>query len=508
MTAGAGRLLEHPDYDRDIIESCDYLVIGSGPGGAIAAERLSRSGARVIVVEAGPVARRDDFKVDSGYTLSRYFWYGGLRTTTGNVFMPTMQPRNLGGGSVWNSAICLRTPEWQLERWEREHGLTRLSGGGLARHYDEVERLMGVRPTRDEVQGPRNHLFKRAAEAVGLEAEPIWRNEFGCRGSGECASGCPNEAKLSTDRRGLPEVIERGNLVMASVAAERLIVEGRQVRGMYGSVVHPRSGRRSYQVTIRAKKATVLAAGALASPEILQRSGIDGPAVGANLRFHPGTITVGLFDDEILPWSGATQGYHVRELLRQGIKLESVWVSPSLVAFRFPGLGRPLQELMARYRYMATWDAWVSGQDSVGYVRRQRGQRAEIHYDVGQGDVERMKEASARLAEMYFAVGARSVLLGLRGVPEEITSPADIGRIRDAELTPQDLPTASNHIFGSLAMGADPRRHACDPSGAAYGYDHLYYADTSILPDIPSANPMLPAMALSHMVAEDILGRT
>ncbi|MFT7522124.1 MAG: hypothetical protein ACI9MC_004276, partial [Kiritimatiellia bacterium] len=110
----------------------------------------------MIVVEAGPVARVRDFKKDAGATLSKYFWHGGLRTTTGNLFMPTLQARNLGGGSVWNSAICMRTPEFILERWERDHGLYGFTNGGLDRHFDDVERLLNVKPVDSQNQGPRN----------------------------------------------------------------------------------------------------------------------------------------------------------------------------------------------------------------------------------------------------------------------------------------------------------------------------------------------------------------
>ena len=69
------------------------------------------------------------------------------------------------------------------------------------------------------------------------------------------------------------------------------------------------------------------------------------------------------------------------------------------------------------------------------------------------------------------------------------------------------MPLASNHIFGSTAMGADPKRHAVDPSGAVYGVDHLYITDTGILPGSPYVNPMMPCMGLSHMIAENIDSR-
>ena len=370
-------------------------MIGSGPGGVIAAERLARTGKSVVLVEAGPRVKQPDLKKDAGYTLSRYFWYGGMRTTRGNLFMPTMQARNLGGGSVWNSAICLRTPEFVLDRWERGHGLGGLRNGGLDRHFEEVERFMNVQTVDDTVQGRRNELFAAACDEVGFNPVKIERNEDGCKGSGECFTGCPNDAKLSVDRRGIPEFVQAGGRVYTSVAADKLIVQGRRVRGMIGSVVHPKTNKKTHRVRITAK-CTIMAAGALATPEILQRSGIDHQGVGTNLRFHPGTMVMGVFRDEVLPWSGATQGYHCLDFLEDGIKLESLWATPSLMAFRFPGFGAQFQSLLGKFSHMASWDAWVSGEDSVGQVRRQRGQRADVTYNIGEGDVRRVQESMAK----------------------------------------------------------------------------------------------------------------
>lgn len=499
--------MEHTDYDGDVVDSCDFLVIGSGPGGAIAAERLSRSGKKVIVVEAGPIARVRDFKKDAGYTLSRYFWHGGLRTTMGNLFMPTMQARNLGGGSVWNSAICLRIPEFTLKSWEREHGLYGFTGGGLDRHFAAVEELLNVKPVDPECQGPRNELFKLACDNMGWGCVPIERNEDGCRGSGECFTGCPNEGKLSVDRRGIPEVIARGGTVYTSVRCDTLIKQGAQIKGMEGYVVDPRTGEKSHKVRIDAR-CTIMAAGTVHTPDILQRSGVNGPGIGNNLRFHPGTMVMGMFRDEVLPWAGATQGYHCLDFLEhEGIKLESLWATPSLMAFRFPGFGKKFQGLLDDFTHMASWDAWVSGEDSVGSVRATPLGRPSVRFNIHQNDVNRTAEAMAKLSEMFFAVGADGVLLGVHGMPDMATDRSVVDTLRNTEFSVDQFPLASNHAFGATPMGADPKRHGVDPTGAVYGVDHCYIVDTGTLPNTPSANPMMPAMGLSHYIAENVLAR-
>jgi choline dehydrogenase-like flavoprotein len=482
------------------------VVVGSGPAGTILARRLADAGRSVVLVECGPVVRTADFRKEAGSTLTRYFFDGGLRRTNGNLFMPTLQARCLGGGSVFNSAICLRAPDFAVDKWIREHGVRGVGPGELDRHYENVEAFMGVRPVDPAVQGRRNELFRVGCESVGATATPILRNEEGCRGSGQCMTGCPTRAKKSLDVRGVPEMVEAGGRVYTSVRAERLIMDGAKVRGIEGVVVEPLTRKPGPKVRITAR-CTILAAGALATPVIMQRSGITRDPVGRNLQFHPGTAMMGDFPEEVSPWSGATQGYHCLDYLDEGIKLESLWVAPSLLAFRLPGIGSELKDLIARYNHMATWDVWVSGEDSSGRIKLGPGGRVDMRYRIEDADVRRMQEGMAKLVEMYFAAGARAVYPGAHGLPPEINDASGAATIRRATLRPSDFPIASNHVFGSTSMGEDPTRHVVDSSGAAWEVDDLYVCDTGIMPTTPAANPMLTIMALADKMAETIAAR-
>ncbi len=484
-------------------DHADVIVVGSGPGGATVARRLALAGHRVIVVEAGPVARARDFRREAGHTMARLFWDGGMRTTSGNAFMPTLHGRVLGGGSVVNSAICLRAMPFALRRWEREHGLTGFGDGALDRHFDAVEALYGVRPTAPAVMGPRNELFLAACEALGWKGEPIARNETGCNGLGECMTGCRVRAKNSTDIAAIPDVLAHGGRVYTSVVAERLVVRHGRVRGIEGHVVDPITFRRGPPVRITAR-VTVLSAGPMANPALALRSGLRHPRIGKNLLFHPGTSLSGVFPEDVFPWAGASQGAHCTQFIEpDGIKLESLWAPAALLAFRFPGMGDEFKALLKDYRRMAVWDCWVSGDDSEGEVRPWPvGGRATYSYNIGAGDVARMKEGMARIVEMFFAAGAESVVAGIHGLPAVSDDPGLADAIRRLDMRPSDLVVASNHAFGTMAMGADPGRHPVDPTGAVRGVEGLYVADTSLFPESAGANPMLTAMALADRVAD------
>lgn len=451
------------------------------------------------------MARQSDFDGAAGATMARFFADAGMRMAHGTMFMPTIQCQVLGGGSVFNSAICLPPASFAMERWERNNGLTGLSGGALDPYVERAWEFMGVRPTAPEVQGPRNALFAKGAAAMGWSAEPIARNEAGCAGAGMCIVGCPNGAKLSTDRRGIPEFIEAGGRVYTSLRVDRVLRKGGLATGVEGWIVDGH-GKKLHKARIKAK-VVVLAAGAVGTPAILQRSGLRRKPVGANLQFHPGTQINAIFDEPVLPWGGASQGYHSLQFLDQGIKLETLWGSPELMAFRFPGFGHRLKDMLADFDRMAVWDAWVSGEDSGGRVRALPGGGVDLTYHIGDGDVLRMSEAMAKLTEMAFAAGASGVITGIHGIPDVLTDSTDASIFRKRRFEATHFPTASNHVFGGMCMGADPDLHATDSDQRVYGLANVYVSDTSVFPDSPGVNPMFPAMTLAERLADTLVAR-
>ncbi|GGO86248.1 hypothetical protein GCM10011584_08110 [Nocardioides phosphati] len=132
----------HPPLDHD------WIVVGSGFGGSVAALRLAEKGYRVAVVERG----RDYADEDLPRSASdrRFFWAPalGLRgimrnVLFGHVFSSTQT--GVGGGSLVYGGVLFRAqdpfftdPQWNdLADWQQL----------LARPYAEAERMLGVATT-------------------------------------------------------------------------------------------------------------------------------------------------------------------------------------------------------------------------------------------------------------------------------------------------------------------------------------------------------------------------
>src|SRR5262245_53118521 len=378
------------DYERDLHEEADVAVGGSGPCGAVVAKELAEAGRRVVLLEEGPPFTPEDFVLDGALSMARTMREAGLRATRGHV-MPTMQAIALGGGSLVNSAICVRPPAFVFDDWAARFDLAHTSRSDLDPHFAAVEAFLGIAPTPDAVQGRRNLLFREGCEKLGIPAEPIARNVRGCRGSGECFTGCRARAKQSMDLSYVPAAIRAGARVYTSVRAGQVLHAGRRATGVRARVVAPFTGRPGPALHVEAR-AVVLSAGCMATPLLLLASGElanRSGQVGRNLQFHPGVAVMGVFPERVDPQFGATQGMQSLHFLRDGFKLETLWAPPAVLAVRLPGAGLALKERLAEIPHASIVDAIASCHRSLGSVRPRRSGSLEpvLHWRLHPDDL-------------------------------------------------------------------------------------------------------------------------
>jgi choline dehydrogenase-like flavoprotein len=283
------------------------------------------------------------------------------------------------------------------------------------------------------------------------------------------------------------------------------------VTGLRGQVVAPFTGARSHRFRVRAK-VVVLAAGCMATPVLLQKSGdlANGSGqVGRNLQFHPGGMVTGVYPDPVRPQFGATQGYQSLHFLEQGFKLETFWAPVAAQALRFPGFGHDLKRRLAEMPRAATWDAIASCHRSLGTVRARGGDSLEpkLHWRFDPEDVRVMGRALWELARIHFAAGADKILPGVHGLPDELHSLEEARVLQTREWKPTDITSGSTHVFCTTRMHGDPTQGVVDPLGRCHDVENLYIADTGIFPRCTSVNPMLTGMALAHRTADAIRDR-
>jgi choline dehydrogenase-like flavoprotein len=350
-------------------------------------------------------------------------------------------------------------------------------------------------------------LLRDGAAKMGLEGRFLHRYEIDCRGSGRCLHGCPHDAKQSTAINYLKRAAGDGAAIFANAEVMRIVVKGGRAVGIEGRIGGdgPEAGRR---FRLDATRAVVLAASAIQSPALLQRSNIRHPHLGAHFMAHPGTTVMGVYPQRVDMWSGASQGYEVLGLRDSvGVKLESINVPPEVVAARLPGAGARLGAWIDKLPYIASWAVAIKAQ-AQGRVRPSRLFGATVSYSLGDDDIDRLRRGMRALAEMHFHAGAVEVIPGVHGLPDVLTSIDDVKVFDTAPLDPRHYSTVATHLFGGVRAGGDAANFVVDGDLKVHGVDGLYVMDASVFPSNTGVNPQHSIMALATVASERLGTRT
>lgn len=478
----------------------DFVIVGSGAAGASAARVLVDAGASVCVLEEGPEMPPERFHDRAFESFAALMRGGGSQVARGRALIPVLQGRCLGGSTVINSAIVWRLPEDVWEPWAREHGLGEpLSLRALEAEYALIEKELSVETTPPEVWGEHNRLMDAARRKLGVSAAPIRRNVKACRASARCLTGCSSGAKQSMLNTYLPYARAKGARVFPDAKAERVRLRGARAEGVEGRLS---CGEPFF---VAARRGVLLAASAVQTPELLQRSGLDGPHVGAHFQSHPGCALLGVFEKPVGMWRGATQGYDCDERRADGrYKIETISFPPEVAFARLPGAGRRWVGELSRAGHLACWAvqlrAWAEGS-----VRR-RPWGLDIRYDLTRRDMVSLRRGLRFTAELFFAAGAKEVLPGVFGLPERL-APGEAWRLEHGPDDPRCYSMILSHLFGTARMSLRAADGVVGPDFAVHGARALYVLDSSLFPTNLGVNPqhtiMAVAMRAARRLAED-----
>ena len=500
---------EHLTFERfgqpGIELSTDFVVVGSGAGGAAAAVVLARAGYTVAIVEAGPWRAPEDYPYTAYGAMRDLFPDWGGAVTQSRALWPVVQASCVGGTTVINSAIVVRTPADCFDRWQREYGT---GGGDLPRrvweHQDRIERELSANEVPPDARGRLNTLAMDAADALKWDSHYMVRYVKDCEGAGQCLQGCKRGRKQSTNITYVPEVLQRGGSVISTAPVEQILRDGMRTLGVTGRLRDPITRKSGARFTAYARKGVLLAASATQTPVLLADSGIKSPALGTLFRSHPGTGVIGVYDDPVDQNTGATQGWASMAFRDDpGLKLETLAIPAEMVAGRLPGGGRELVRRFEEYRNMAMWVTAVRA-ETAGTVKPGLFGGSVVRYQLDEPDMRKLREGLLKVTQMQFAAGAREVITGIYGLPYKI-GPDEMHLIEEASLDPQAYVAILSHLFGGAPMSADPSRGVVDGNGRVHGMNGLYVVDASAIPTTLGVNPQHTIMGLASVWAENLV---
>jgi len=479
-------------------EECDVVVIGSGAGGAVAAACLAEEGLDVLVLEAGGHYNRENYPSDHLEAIATLYRDAGLTIAEGRPPIPVPVAKVIGGTTVINSGTCFRAPDRVLEDWRTRFGVE--WARELDAEFSEAEEFLHVTQLNPTEMGRNGQLAMEGAEAIGAAGAPIFRNAGTCAQCSSCPFGCSIDAKRGMHVSYLPRAAAAGARIRAGVEATRVLREDGRAVGV-SCMVRTEGGSRAFEV--RARRAVIVAGGALGTPELLQRSGIGNGQVGANLHMHPACWVGARYEEEVRGWEGVMQSFYLDQWEEQRVLLEATFTPLAFGGAWLLGAGRGHQEAMLDFAHVGSIGVHLSDASS-GRIGLGSEGSLRASYKLTREDADRIAFGIARAAEVHFAAGASEVYPNIARVG--VLKPGDLAEFEATTFKPQELRLEAFHPMGTARIAPDPREGVCASDGSVHGTRDLYVADASLFPTSVGVNPMMTIIAFAKRVANGIAG--
>ena len=475
-------------------ERYEVVVVGSGAGGGVVAGELAERGRGVLLLEVGPHKTAADYMRWEARAGHELWWPPAFAEPVDGQGPPMLlfRGRCVGGTTAINTKVALRPDAEDYAKWHQASGLLGAGAQPFGEHdllpyLQRVEQRLGVRERSDWQKCV--HTVIPGFEAYGAELEPVMSyTDENCMRCGSCLQGCPTNAGKSTLNTYIQPAWTRDRLELrAGCDVRRVLIDDRGRGPEAVGVEYVGAG--GEPSTVEAD-VVVLAAGALATPGLMLRSGVraagspSSELIGRSLGFHPARLVEGLFEEPqdahmVYPITAHCMKFRHDE--DGGFVVEAATVQDP-IGFATglcdeqgqPLWGEELVQTVRRYRYFTGLLTLVNDDNhGTAWVDEEARDRFSFAFD--ERERERIERSLAFARDVLVAAGARRVL---------------------------QTDVLSTHIQGSCPMGSDPARSVVDAHGESHDVRRLFVGDGAAIPRTLSVNPSLTIMALGSRLAD------
>ncbi len=428
----------------------DYIIVGTGPGGAPVARELARAGKSVLLVERGARHERG-----LGFPFGPRIMHGMGLFCRSKEGVYVARGITLGGSSLIYNSNVFSPPDRLYKRM----------GLDFRQEIAELREEIGVNvlPERFFTHAHGGNRVREAAYKMGLHFEPQDKfidPEKCVPGCDWCMLGCARGAKWNT-RVFVDQAVQSGARLLVSSPVDKVLIEKDRAVG-----VRLQNGK-----TIRGGR-VIVSAGGVGTPAILKRSGITG--VGGKFYMDPMNIIVGYADSiEGGAWREMSFTHAIESFAQtEGFIIgnTSAEAGAMTALMRANILRHNLPRLPVMRRGIGLFVKLAD--DHMGSISADEA----ISKPFTENDKRRMKRATDLACEILVKAG-----------------------VRESEIAV--APSIGGHPGGTVAMG-----EAVD-TGFSTKTENLYVCDGSVIPESPGVPPSLTIMGLSKLFGKMLTGR-
>lgn len=528
----------------------DFVIVGAGSAGCAMADRLSASGASVIVIEfggsdAGPLIQMPG-ALSYPMNMPRYDWgyWSEPEPHLGGRQLACPRGKVIGGSSSINGMVYVRGHARDYETWA-EMGADGWSYADILPYFKRMEHWddagHGGDPDWRGKDGPlhvtrgkrSNPLVTAFVEAGRQAGYPVTDDYNGHQqeGFGAMEHTIFKGQRWSAANAYLKPALKRQNCTLVRGLARKIVL----VEGRATGVEITRSGRIE---TISARREVIIAASSINSPKLLMLSGIgpaahlaehginvaaDRPGVGQNLQDHlelyiqmAASQPISLYKYWNLlgkAWIGA-QWLFARRGPGASNQFESAAFIRSAAGVDYPDLQYHFLPIAVRYDGQAAaeghgFQAHVGPMRSPsrGSVTLRSSDPAEppkilFNYMSSAKDWSDFRTA-IRLTREIFAQEAFQPY-----VKHEIQPGPQVQTQEELNAFIKEHVESAYHPCGTCKMGrSDDPLAVVDPENRVIGVEALRVADSSVFPQITNGNLNGPSIMVGEKASDHILGR-
>jgi choline dehydrogenase-like flavoprotein len=487
------------DKDISIPKNIEVAVIGSGSGGGIAANLLSKK-YEVGIFEKGKFANGETNNETFGYH-NFYETYAIQQTRGYKVLL--LAGSGIGGGTSINWTTSLRTPNQILSEWDTLTGQKNyFNSSEFSNSLDYVCKQLNVDIANNNI--PQKEIkFADGLKKNNLGYKIIPRNTSNsdCTESGFSTFGHSDESINSSFRAWFSESKFNSNNIFSNSKVQRLVISN-------GRATHIKVEGIEHDVEV---EKVILAAGSLNTPKILLNSGYQNKHLGQHLKLHPVSGVAGKFSEQQNPWEGTMQGiYSDDNLFRKnnyGYLLEGLPMHPSLFFPFFPNNNDDFGEFIKSYNY---WSGSIvlTSDTSSGSIINNKSQHL-WDYKLNDFDHENLLHGIENLVRVNYAAGAEEIMVAASPTMHWKKSSNDnienfIKKIRAIRNQPFRMLLGSAHQMGTARINPNPDQGVVDLNGKVHGLENVYIVDSSTFPRCSGVNPMITIQSMSHFLTSKI----
>lgn len=524
----------------------DYIIVGAGSAGAPLAYRLTENPSnRVLLLEAGkaghPLASLPvSFALFIDHPAVNWRYRSEPEQGTHFRAIPVPRGKLLGGSSSINGQIHVRGQVQDYDEWAElgNRGWSWRDVEPLFRRMETYEKARDgtrgtqgpLRVTEVDDENPIYDAVFSATQRFGIPRSPDYNGPVQ-EGMGMSQATIWRGRRMSTAQCYLRPAMKRPNLhIVTEAAAQRLILDGLRCTG----VMYVRGGER---VTAHAGREVIVCAGAIASPQLLELSGIGNPeilqrcgiavhhalpAVGEHLRDHIIARLQLRLKVAKASFNGRTKGLRgAFEVLKYVTASSGFLGLPSgpLTGFAKsrPELDRPdLQLFFTPYAVKSLKERTLLDYPAMTVACYQLRPESQGNVHVRSADAQ--EHPAIRFNFFSDPPDMETTIAGFRllreilasapmekFVGEEFSPGAGVRKHGEIEAWLRANAETGFHPVGTCRMGPGPDA-VVDDQLRVHGMQGLRVADASIFPTMTSGNTNAPAILVGEKCADLIRG--